>query len=113
MPLHNQGKSGWYPLDRLGGPQSQSRYGGEEKNSQLLLELKPPIIQPVAQHYTTQLSWLLIHFNVQIVILDMLMFATENNLFCGTSKILSCHDFSAISSNLGTILDAGLFFSST
>jgi len=32
-----QGKSPWYPLDRrLGGPQSQSRCSGEEKNSQPL-----------------------------------------------------------------------------
>jgi hypothetical protein len=31
-PLYPQGKSPWYPLDRrLGGPQSQSGYGGEEK----------------------------------------------------------------------------------
>jgi len=44
-----QGKSPWYPLDRrLGGPQSQSGRDGEEKNSQLLPGLEPPIIQPVA-----------------------------------------------------------------
>jgi hypothetical protein len=30
-----QGKGPWYPLDRrLGGPQSRSGRGGEEKNSQ-------------------------------------------------------------------------------
>jgi hypothetical protein len=33
-PLFSQGKSPWYPLDRLGGPQSRSGRGGEEKNSQ-------------------------------------------------------------------------------
>jgi hypothetical protein len=34
-PLYPQGNSPWYPLDRrLGGPQSQSGHGGEEKNSQ-------------------------------------------------------------------------------
>jgi hypothetical protein len=34
-PLYPQGKSPWYPLDRrLGGPQSRSGHGGEEKNSQ-------------------------------------------------------------------------------
>jgi hypothetical protein len=34
-PLYLQGKSPWYPLDRrLGGPQSRSGHGGEEKNSQ-------------------------------------------------------------------------------
>jgi hypothetical protein len=44
-----QRKIPWYPLDRrLGGPQSRSGRGGEEKNSQHLPELEPPIIQPVA-----------------------------------------------------------------
>jgi hypothetical protein len=34
-PLYPQGKSPWYPLDRrLGGPQSRSGRGREEKNSQ-------------------------------------------------------------------------------
>jgi hypothetical protein len=52
-----QGKSPWYPLDsRLGGPQSRSGRGGEEKNSQHLLGLEPPINQPVAQRYTAELS---------------------------------------------------------
>jgi len=37
-----QGKGSWYPLDRrLGGLQSHSGGGGEEKNSQL-----PPGIEP-------------------------------------------------------------------
>jgi hypothetical protein len=37
-----QGKSPWYLLDsRLGGPQSRSGHGGEEKNSQ-----PPPEIEP-------------------------------------------------------------------
>jgi hypothetical protein len=36
------GKSPWYPLDRrVGGPQSRSGHGGEEKNSQ-----PPPEIEP-------------------------------------------------------------------
>jgi hypothetical protein len=35
-PLYPQKKSPWFPLDRgLGGPQSRSGRGGEEKNSQL------------------------------------------------------------------------------
>jgi hypothetical protein len=51
-----QGKSPWYPLDRsLGGPQSRHGCDGEEKNSQSLQGLEPPIIQPVAQCYTTEL----------------------------------------------------------
>jgi hypothetical protein len=41
-PLHSQGNSPWYPLDRrLGGPQSRSGRGGEEKDSQ-----PPPGIKP-------------------------------------------------------------------
>jgi hypothetical protein len=59
QPLYSQGKSPWYPLDkRQGGPQSRSGRGGEEKNSHPLPGLKPPIIQPVAQRYTTELSTL-------------------------------------------------------
>jgi len=50
--LYHQGKSPWYPLcRRLGGPQSFSGRGGEEKSSQPLPGLDPRIIQ-----YTTQLS---------------------------------------------------------
>jgi hypothetical protein len=57
--LPPQGKSPWYPLDRrLGGPQSRSGPGGEEKNSQPLPGLEPPIIQPVVQRYTAeQIHW--------------------------------------------------------
>jgi hypothetical protein len=55
-PLYSHGKSPWYPLDRrLGGPQSSSWRGGEEKNSQPPRhESNPrtPIIRPVAQRYT-------------------------------------------------------------
>jgi hypothetical protein len=59
-PFYPQGKGPWYPLDkRLGGPQSRSGLSGEEKNSQPLPELEPPTIQPIAQRYTTELSWLL------------------------------------------------------
>jgi hypothetical protein len=37
-----QGKILWYPLDRrLGGPQSRSGRGGEEKNSQLPSGIEP------------------------------------------------------------------------
>jgi hypothetical protein len=43
---------------RLGGPQSQSGRGGEKKNSQPLPGLEPPIIQPIVQLYTTELSQL-------------------------------------------------------
>jgi hypothetical protein len=44
-----QGKGPWYQLDkRLGGSQSRSGHGGEEKNSQALPGLEPPIVLPVA-----------------------------------------------------------------
>jgi hypothetical protein len=35
------------------------RAGGDEKNSQALPALEPPIIQPVGQRYTAELSRLL------------------------------------------------------
>jgi hypothetical protein len=44
---------------RLSGPQSWSGCSGEEKNSQPLSEFEHLIIQAIAQHYTTELSWLL------------------------------------------------------
>jgi hypothetical protein len=41
------GKEPYYPLDRsLGGPQSPSGRGGEEKNSQPLPRLEPPSSRP-------------------------------------------------------------------
>jgi hypothetical protein len=50
------GKEPHYPLDRwLDGLQSLSRLCGEEKSSQLLPRLEPPIIQPIVQLYTTEL----------------------------------------------------------
>jgi hypothetical protein len=62
--LYPQGKNPWYPLDRrLGGPQSRSGRGGE-KNSQPLPALEPPIFQPVAQRYTTELSRLLVYYQI-------------------------------------------------
>jgi hypothetical protein len=45
---------------RLGELQSWSGRGGEEKYSQPLPVFEPPIIQPVTQRYTTELSWLLV-----------------------------------------------------
>jgi len=48
---------------RLSGPQSWFGSGGEEKNSQPMPGLDSPIIQPVAQHYTTELSWSLFYSN--------------------------------------------------
>jgi hypothetical protein len=57
-PFYPQGKRPSCPFDRsLGGPQSRSGLGGEEKNSQLLPAFEPPIIQQVAHRYTTELSY--------------------------------------------------------
>jgi hypothetical protein len=56
-PLYPQGKSPYYPLyRRLGGPQNRSGCGGEEKISQPLPRLEPPIIQPETQRYNIELS---------------------------------------------------------
>jgi hypothetical protein len=49
------GKNPWYPFDRrLGGPQSRSGRGGEEKISQAHRESnsRTPIVQPLTQRYT-------------------------------------------------------------
>jgi hypothetical protein len=63
--LYPQGKSLWYPLDRrLGGPQNRSGRGGEEKNSYSLPGLEPPIIQPAARRYTTELSHPLVKYSL-------------------------------------------------
>jgi hypothetical protein len=42
--------------------------GGKEKNYQLLPGLEPPIIQPVAQPYTTELSRLLLGVDRRIIL---------------------------------------------
>jgi hypothetical protein len=41
---------------KLGGPQSRYGRGGEEKSSQFLQGLEPPIIQSVPQRYIIELS---------------------------------------------------------
>jgi hypothetical protein len=43
----------------LAGLQSWSGHGGDEKNSKPLPGLEPPIIQPVVQRYTIEVSQLL------------------------------------------------------
>jgi hypothetical protein len=59
-PLYPQGKSLLYPPDsRLGGTQSRSGSGDEEKNSQPRQDSNPPIIQLVADRYTTELTQIL------------------------------------------------------
>jgi hypothetical protein len=54
-PTLPQGKSPWFPLDRkMGGPQSRSGRGGEEKNTQPSsgIKLWNPDRPAVAQRYT-------------------------------------------------------------
>jgi hypothetical protein len=62
-----QRKSPWYPLDRkLGGPQSRSGHGGEEKNSQPTSCLKFRIVQSLDQRCTTELSRLIFFYSVLV-----------------------------------------------
>jgi hypothetical protein len=60
-PLYPQGKNPWYPLNRrLGGPQSRSGRGGEEKNSQPLPGLEPsdhPTWSPAVMPLSDPGSW--------------------------------------------------------
>jgi hypothetical protein len=64
------GKSPWYPLDRrLGGSQGRSGRGGEEKNSQPLPGIEPPII---FRSYTSSI-YVLEEYEVK--------FHTHTNLF--------------------------------
>jgi hypothetical protein len=59
--LHPQEKSPCYPLDRrLGGLQSRYGSGGEEKIFLFLPVFEIPIIKPVAQCYTAELTGLLV-----------------------------------------------------
>jgi hypothetical protein len=75
-PLYPQGKSCRYPSDRrLGRHQIRSGCGGEEKNSQPLPGLEPPIIQPVAQRCTTELSRVLMM--MMMVKMNMIILARE------------------------------------
>jgi hypothetical protein len=67
-PLHPEGKSPWYPLDRrLRESQNRSGLGVEEKNSNLLPGLDPSVIQPVAQRCTTKLSRLSLEVLLNVI----------------------------------------------
>jgi hypothetical protein len=61
---------------RLGGPQNRSGRGDEDKYSQPLPGIENPIIQPVAQRYTAELSWLYQHKMVK----------TKRHIFVSTTK---------------------------
>jgi hypothetical protein len=85
-PLYPQGKSPWYPLSRrLGWPQSRSGRDGEEKNSHPLPGLELPIIQPIAQRYTTELSRLLLWRHI------MLNWEPRHELVLGKWRYISTH----------------------
>jgi hypothetical protein len=61
QPLYPQGKSPWYPLDRrLGGPQSRSGHGIEEKNSQPPLGLEARSSSPYSVAILPELPQLLV-----------------------------------------------------
>jgi hypothetical protein len=55
-PTSGERSSGTPWIGGLGGPQSRSGRGGEEKNSQPLPRFEVPVIQPVVWRYTTELS---------------------------------------------------------
>jgi hypothetical protein len=88
--LFPQGKSTWCLLNRrLGGLQSWSGRGGEEKNIQPVLGLEPPITQLVAQRHITELSQLLAERLLRYMkfVSKNLLASEEKNIFFGTKKL--------------------------
>jgi hypothetical protein len=85
-------KNPLYPLDRmLGGPQGRSGHGGEDKNSQPLPGIEPPIIQPVAQRYTAELPWFLRSVITTATETDVsCSLGRSNNYQCNTSSDVTC-----------------------
>jgi hypothetical protein len=69
---------------KLGGPQSHSGRGGEEKNSRPPGN-RTPIVQPVATRYT-ELSWLLQMRNCRSDWADMQNFGVETSWISATRK---------------------------
>jgi hypothetical protein len=70
------------------GPPIRSGRGGEEKNSQLLPVLEPPIIQPVVQRSTTELCRL-----SEYVVLFLYKYG--RNVRCVMSVCRSCPRYPA------------------
>jgi hypothetical protein len=78
-PLYSQGKSPWYPLDRrLGGSQSWSGRGGEEKNSE-----PPPGIE------TQNPDWVIITFQESFYLLSRWMWGRVGIAQSGWSEFES------------------------
>jgi hypothetical protein len=89
--LYPQGKNPSYPVDRsLGGAQNRSRRGGEKKNSQLLPRFELPVIQPVVQRYTTELSRLLCRCRMSTQVSELMII-----LLLGSSCVLRVSYFPA------------------
>jgi hypothetical protein len=82
---------------RLGGPQSRSGLDGDVENSQPLPALEPPIIQPIVQRYTTELSRILVlkertfDFNLEISFKGWDFFSSppRQDWFWDSSSLLS------------------------
>jgi hypothetical protein len=77
------GEEPWYPLDRrMGGPQSWSGRGVEEKNSQLLsgIESNHLIVQPVASSYTDWAISAPLYFRAQSQYKGIMMWQVEVKL---------------------------------
>jgi hypothetical protein len=71
QPLYPQGKNPWYPLDRrLGGPQSRSGCGGEEKDSQPPSEMEH--LDMVIYRNTGKHFLLGIYFDVRVAIFKII-----------------------------------------
>jgi hypothetical protein len=73
---------------RLGGPQSRSGHGGEEKNFHPLPGLEPPIIQPAAQRYTTEISRFLLLAGMRIFSVYYVVPLSLGTDLCDMNQIL-------------------------
>jgi hypothetical protein len=91
------GKSPWYPLDRrLGGPQSRSGRGKVQKNSHSVSGLEPPIIQHVAQRYTTELSSLSLSESASLSLYSLLQALRNFSIITridSSEKLKACLNF--------------------
>jgi hypothetical protein len=81
-PLYLQGKSHQYPLDRkLGGPQSRSGRGGEEKNSQPCRESNPRTPMRMMMMIIIIIPLLSAKMLINVVILNLLTNVLRDLIF--------------------------------
>jgi hypothetical protein len=107
--LYLQRKSLWYPLDRrLGEPQSRAGRGGEEKNSQPLLGLEPPIMQPVLIAILT-IKFYMLYGSLISLIQNVRPVVLLQYLFRGLKTPTEFHDSQSISSELLEITHTHIF----